>query len=165
MQNIPREKRRNISSLCSRMCDEYDSQNLDKFLLDNSFLVPNAILGLKTLITMNGSENVFIVSRASNVERLVNRRLFVIHNFYEMTGLLPMNIFFVDLCAEKAEVCRRLSVQGHIDDRGEVHYNLRGVVPNLVWFSPSKGDVSRWTQELSPHVIRVSGWRDLISML
>ncbi|KKU51164.1 MAG: hypothetical protein UX72_C0025G0022, partial [Parcubacteria group bacterium GW2011_GWA2_47_10] len=162
VQNISRENRGEIMELWLDMKDENDTARLDEFLFECSSTIPNAILGLKTLVRMNGPENVWMVSRASGIERLVNRRLFKVHRFAGLTGFTPEQIVFVDLFSEKAEVCRALGIAGHIDDRGEVHFHLRGVVPNLIWFSPSKTDMARWTEPLGESVVQVLGWNDLL---
>jgi len=77
-------------------------------------------------------------------------------------GLIPAALFFLWY---NSAFYVTISNQGYTS---QLLVNWLGAFPEGffgLWFSPSKGDVSRWTQELSPHVIRVSGWRDLISML
>lgn len=165
VQNIAPEKRQKISLLCQEMKHEYDTEELNKFLIAHSLLVPDAITGLQTLISRKGPENIFIVSRANRIERLVNRRLFANHRLAALTGFWPTHIFFVDTFKEKTEVCRSLDIQGHIDDRGEVLLHMHGVIPCLIWFSPSKKDESRWSHKLQDKTIRANGWNDLLPLL
>src|SRR3989338_7262409 len=79
VQNIPREHRQEIHSICQRMRGDRDTEELDNFLITPSTLVPGAIAGLRRLVELNGSGNLFIVSRASGIERFVNCRLWIIH--------------------------------------------------------------------------------------
>lgn len=165
VENIAPEKRQKIYLLWEEMKLKHDTEELDKFLIVNSLLVPNALTGLQTLISHKGPENIFIVSRASGIERLINYRIFTCHRFAALTGFLPEHIYFVDTFKEKVEVCHSLNIEGHIDDRGEVLLHMRGVIPCLIWFSPSQRDISRWSQELQDKTMRVSGWNDLLPLL
>lgn len=164
VKNIAREKREKISHLVSKIKDQNNTLDLDKFLLDNSFLIPNALAGLQELISRYGAENVWIVSRASGIERFINLRLFSLHRFAELTGFLPNHIYFVDLYHEKRNICHSLNIQTHIDDRGEVHFHLLGTVPNLLWFQPTKSDLSQWSKKL-PQAVYISGWNEIIALL
>ncbi|MBI5421118.1 MAG: hypothetical protein HZA35_02275 [Parcubacteria group bacterium] len=139
-----------------------DTMEFDTFLLQHSAVVPNAFLGLRRLIESKGVDRVWIVSRAEGIERVVNRRLFIAYHFEELTGMPMDHIHFVDKREEKAPVCRRLGIEGHIDDRGEVLFHLLAVVPNLIWFSPTVNGVLRWSYNLSGFTCRVSGWDEIL---
>ncbi len=161
VKNIPHNIRGKVADLLAAQ----NFSDLDDLLRKNSALVPDAIEGLKTLVTHYGPHNVWIVSRAAGFERTINRRLLTLHRFEEHTGLLEDHIIFVDRREEKAGVCLKLGIQGHIDDRGEVLSHLVGAVPLPVWFAPTANDIRRWSSHISPYVLQVNGWSELLSYI
>lgn len=161
VQNIPKDVRNEIKKI-------HESRNfakLDKFLLLHSLLVPGAQAGLRALIDKAGSENVWIVSRASGMERKVNKRLLAVHRFWALTGLRSKHVHFVDHFAEKADICKQLRVDAHIDDRGEVHAGLQDIVPIKIWFAPSPNDIRRWSDVIWHDVFRAESWTQIIQSL
>jgi len=162
VQNIPISVRREMVQQYPNIETLGYTTEFDRFLLQHSSVVPNAFFGLKRLTEIRGADQVWIVSRAEGIERVVNRRLFIAHRFEEITGLSIDHIHFVDKREEKAHVCKRLGIQGHIDDRGEVLSHLVGVVPNLIWFSPTASDLFKWSLRLSGSTCRVSGWNEIL---
>jgi|GEM_PF-2686926 len=162
VKNIPMSVRREMLQRYPNIETLEDTTNFDTFLFRHSSVVPNAFFGLKRLVETKGTDHVWIVSRAEGIERVVNRRLFIVHRFEEITGLSADQIHFVDKREEKAPVCERLCIQGHIDDRGEVLFHLVGVVPTLIWFSPTVNDLIRWSLSLSQSTYRVSGWDEIL---
>ena len=140
-------------------------KTIDEFLVQNSALVYRALEGLKTLIRRVGNKNVWIVSRAEGIERQVNSRLLVVHGICSWTGLLPENVIYVDKRAEKAKVCQKFQIDGHIDDRGEVLFHLEKVVPTLIWFAPTSEDYEKWISRFCSPVIVASNWDQLLSVI
>lgn len=162
VRNIPISVRREMLQRYPNIGALEDTTEFDTFLLQHSMVLPNAFLGLKRLIEIKGEDRVWIVSRAEGTQRIVNRRLFVVHHFEKITGLPIDHIHFVDKREEKALVCQWLGIQGHIDDRGEVLFHLLGVVPNLIWFSPTINDLLKWSLDLRSTTCRVSGWDEIL---
>lgn len=135
---------------------------LDKFLLENSSLVPEAITGLNKLIQKSGKENIWIISKADYLESLINRRLMLVHDLFKKTNLTTLQIRFVTSYQHKTPVCLHLNITGHIDDRGEVLFYMQETTPNLVWFNPAEQDTSLWNGLFTNHPRIVSGWDELI---
>lgn len=138
---------------------------LDQFLIQNTSLVERALLGLGSLVCAVGAENVWIVSRAKGLERLINSRLMKVHRLFYWTGLLQDHVSFCDERIEKAHICNWLGIDGHIDDRGEVLFYLEHHVPALVWFAPTPEDRIKWMPRLDAEVILVENWNKIISSL
>lgn len=139
--------------------------DLDRVLRQWAELVDGALSGVKKLVQRVGEESVWIVSRCSGLERGVNARLLSLFDAYTVTGLLRDHVYFVDRRSDKADVCARLGIQGHVDDRGEVLYALRDVVPCLIWFNPSPVDEARWHDLLPEETRMVYSWTELCALL
>lgn len=135
-------------------------QEIDAALAANSQLVPLALEGLGLMIKNCGAENVWIISRASGMERFFNSRLIFGHKIYEKTGLRRDHVHFVDEAREKADLCRTLSIQAHIDDRGAVLAHMPEI-PARVWFNPSASDYRHWAHKLDLPVLLVFGWEEI----
>ena len=131
---------------------------LDEPLRKFARLVPDAVRGVKKLVMMTGPENVFVVSRAKGLERVINKRLLELFKVHEETGLLESSVNFVDERFDKARVCKYFGIEGHIDDNGEVLHALTGVVPQIVWFSPTIEDLVKWSPKLPQDVHVVHNW-------
>lgn len=138
---------------------------LDLALRSCAELVDDSLEGVLKLVQRVGAEAVWIVSRCSGLERIVNARLLSVFDVYAATGLLRDHVHFVDCRSDKADVCARLGIQGHIDDRGEVLSAFKGVESCLVWFNPTFADVSCWCAQLPKETYTVYGWKELIAQL
>jgi len=166
VENLSQEQQKIVARICPKASDSHPNfMALDNYLRLTSLIIPEAMHGLYMLIKRVGSDNVWIVSHASGMERIVNRRIFAVHFFWEIAGMRPENIIFVDHFAEKAGVCRSLGIGGHIDDRGEALVHMRDIVPLRVWFNPSTRDLQRWENTLAGTTLRISGWREIIEAL
>lgn len=165
VKNIARDKRSSIPKLYENFQKDSDCLGeLDRYLLENSSVVPGATLGVKFLTETHGAENVFIVSRAEGLERFCNMRLLIAHRFFIWTGLKPGNVYFVDRREEKAAVCRSLNLEAFADDRGEVLYHLQDIVPNIVWFNSTTSDYREWFMKIRLIPV-VDGWSELMELL
>ena len=165
VKNFSREDRHCIEVLAKDFCSrnpggaEHELLHvLDESLRKYAKLVPDAVRGVKKLVTISGPENVFVVSRAKGLERSVNRRLLTLFNIPGETGLRLNNVCFVDERQDKAGVCKDLLIDGHIDDNGEVLHALAGTVSQIVWFSPTLEDLTKWSPKLPKDVHIVHCW-------
>jgi len=139
--------------------------SLDHVLREWAKPVDDALAGVQRLVQRVGADRVWIVSRCSGLERGVNARILSIFDAYAVTGLLRDHVHFVDRRSEKAGVCAQLGIDGHIDDRGEVLFAVKDVVPCLVWFNPTSADVSCWCAQLPKETYTVYSWNELITRL
>ena len=165
IENFSKQAQAAVAEICARKDFLKNSQTLEEFLLKNSRLLPDAMRGLKRLVDRNGAENVFIVSRVDKEAVEINRVLFGVNKICELTGLLEANIYFVEMYSDKVDVCERLKIKNHIDDRGEVLSYMCGRLPHLIWFAPTKEDIEKWSVALGSNVVRVRNWEELIPIL
>jgi len=163
VKNIAHDRRPAILPLYKDAMDDKDNLGfLDRYLFENSSVIPGAIEGVRFLIDCHGVENVFVVSRAEGMERFCNTRLFIAHRFFAWTGLRAENVHFVDKRAEKAAVCKALNLEFFVDDRGEVLSHLRGIVPNRIWFNPTVNDQIDWCWSIGGRIVR--NWEELMKL-
>jgi hypothetical protein len=66
------------------------------------------------------------------------------HDFYGCTGVPRGNVRFCRQRSEKAVHCREVGITHMIDDRVDVHREIRGMVPHLYLFGPQDGEVPDW---------------------
>jgi hypothetical protein len=124
-------------------------------------LIPDCFDGIKHLIDSVGSENVFIISKASIAQQRLSRIFLGDFGFYSV-GLLPGNVRFCLERLEKAPIIRELELQGHIDDRGEIIHSIQDFVQCPIWFRPGEDDYGLWTSKIRGDVYMFYSWKELI---
>lgn len=96
-------------------------------------MVPGAFDAIAELVAITDG-NTWIVSKASSVTQAANRLWLGQTGFYQRTGFPAGNIWFCERRADKAGICRNLSICHFVDDQLEVLNHLREIVPNLYHF-------------------------------
>jgi hypothetical protein len=126
--------------------------------------VPEAFNSIKRLREVFG-EKLFIVSAVGR-QSVANAILIWLgsKNFFEETGVLPRQIFFVLKREHKASICKKLEITHFIDDRMEILSSLVGVVGNLYLFNPDPAEIKPYADYLR-HVHQVSTWPEALEML
>ncbi|MFI6167973.1 hypothetical protein ACIBCN_14425 [Nocardia sp. NPDC051052] len=66
------------------------------------------------------------------------------HDFYDRTGIPRDNLRFCRKRADKAGHCAELGITHMIDDRIDVHYALRDLVPHLYLFGAQSEQAPDW---------------------
>jgi hypothetical protein len=106
---------------------------------------------------------VFVVSRIDKMEHEERAHRWFRHwNFFNVTGLNPVNLRFCLKRYEKAPICRDLSITHFIDDRVEVLSHMVGVVNNLFAFDPREEELDQFSSFL-PKVNVVRSWKEILS--
>lgn len=131
----------------------------------NGRLISGAIEGLKFLIEKVGPDNVWIVSKVSPIQQKVSEMVFENLKICEKTGLLSDHIRFCLERKDKAPIIKKLGLEGHIDDRGEVIESLQVFLPCPIWFNPSKKDYTEWNKYVSSQVLMVPNWSNICSII
>lgn len=98
--------------------------------------VQGAVVAIKRLTQLFGTENVWLISKAhKNTEAKTNRWL--AHNdILARTGLLPEHVLFCQARPDKATVCQRLAITYFVDDRPDVLVPMDLAVPHRYLFGP-----------------------------
>ncbi len=86
------------------------------------------------------------------------------HDFYNKTGILKENIFFVRKRNEKDGVCQKLNITHFIDDRLEVLSYMIESTPNLFLFQPDNDEVAQFAKFL-PQVTIVNNWKEVVGKM
>ena len=111
-----------------------DMQHVDREPFEHAFST------VKAITCRFGKENVFIVSKAKSETSSKISLWLRDHCFFEATGMLPSNVYFVREVADKRIVVEKLRLTMFIDDYFKVVKCL-AVAPTLqtiVWFRGRK---------------------------
>ena len=79
-------------------------------------------------------ENVYIVSKARNQWITSNKKLLTETDFYNTTGLLEENVYFVNEYEDKATMCEKLQLDYLVDDSVKVIKFLLKTNTTGIWF-------------------------------
>jgi hypothetical protein len=124
-------------------------------------MVPGSLDGLRSLARSGDFKNIYIVSKANPVTRVIFLIRLRAIGFWNYTGIPRENLFFVRRPEDKAGVCKRLGVTHFIDDRLEVLFYLKNV-PHRYALAPRRPhELTRYpgTRE---EVTVVRSWSELV---
>lgn len=121
----------------------------------------DAIMSVKLAVEKFKSNNIYIISKAKdkwiklNLERLAN------HNFFELTGLLKDNLYFVNEYEDKEKLCKQLEINYMIDDSIKV---LRYLTCKSMLFGSTnepynKYGIHYFSENKSNYTISVPTWK------
>ncbi len=123
--------------------------------------IPNARKVIARLVSEEfGKENVFLISKADALKQIESRAWLLENNFYEDTGINPLHVIFCMHRADKAKICKTLSITHFIDDRLEVLSHLVDIVSHLYLFNPRIEETSKFPQFL-PYVCEARTWKNI----
>lgn len=86
------------------------------------------------------------------------------NHFYEKTGVIKKNVYFVRARQDKDVVCRKLGITHFVDDRLEVLSHMVESTPYLFLFQPNQKEVDEFKAFL-PKVIPVQEWGEVCSRI
>jgi len=99
----------------------------------------NAFEVIKMIINKYTSSNVFIVSKARQETSEFILNWLERHNFYNLTGFLKENIYFVEDYADKRTIVDRLKINIFVDDSIKIVRALHSSenIEKIIWFEGS----------------------------
>jgi len=108
-----------------------------------------AIMSLQEIIKKFKNDNVYIISKARDKYVIQNRLFFEETQFYERTGFLEQNLYFVPEYEDKQFLCNKLKINYLVDDSIKVlRYFDDNHVTKCIWFGMKNNDkykcVSTW---------------------
>ena len=123
----------------------------------------NSLESLRVIVRSGRFGNVYIISRAN----VLGRVLFLLRlrslNFWERTGIPRKNIYFCWRDKDKADICKKLGVTDFVDDKLSVLKKM-GDVDRRFAFNPAKKDVEKHPDVMA-RVIRAASWCELEHLL
>lgn len=163
--NLTKAEQEHVSSAYIVHGLDYAKKELDRLIRDSVRLIEGSIDGLKMLIDRRGAKNVWIISRATGIERLTDTRILQSKDIFAKTGLLEDHVRYIDQREDMAGVCAELDINGHIGNNGEVLFHLQDVVPCLVWLNCPQEYVNLWLPRLHNAPFILKDWRPLTALL
>lgn len=125
--------------------------------------IPDSIQGLSFLVAKVGADNVHIISKAT-IEQSKLSELILRDVICPQTGLLIKNVDFCLERLDKEPIIKRLNLQGHIDDRGQIINSVQDFLMCPVWFNPVWYDQIDWQDKMNAKVSRVNTWQQIMKM-
>lgn len=96
-------------------------------------------------------ENVYIISKAKEKWIEINKKRLADIDFFNRTGMIKENVYFVDEYEDKGILCKKLGIDYMIDDSVKV---LRYLECNSFWFG-----VKHNAQTITNTVIPTPQWK------
>ena len=87
---------------------------------DTHLFIDDAITSFILVIQKFRKENVFIISKTGETYKQQTLDIFDKNNFWTKTNFLRENLYFVEEYADKAILCKRLSIDYMVDDNTKV---------------------------------------------
>ncbi len=119
-------------------------------------LTDECVEGMRHLVSVFGPEHVFIVTKATASVRRDIEGWLVHQDFYDRTGVMPMNVFFCTERAQKGTIAAELGLTHFIDDRWSALKHMPGC--EALYLFPNDSDHSVPTRH------RVGGGGNLLSV-
>ena len=119
---------------------------------DKGEISHDAISSIRLVVEKYGVDNVYIISKAKSKWIDINRVRLRDCDFYERTGMVKKNTYFVDEYEDKEKMCKKLEITYMIDDSIKV---MRHLTNTLGWLFSPKETV------LLDNTIRISSWKKL----
>lgn len=118
-----------------------------------------ALHAIRSLIAINGAENVYIISRVgSDKTRLRTLEWLLANDVYKTTGLRELNVFFCQTRQQKAPIIAELKLDAHIDDRPEV-MAYAATLKIKILFNPSIFDLAEWQEKIGCYLVAANWWQ------
>lgn len=96
--------------------------------------VDGAFAAVAQIVAAFGSAHVFIISKCKETTEPKLREWLARKGFYSETGFNEANLNFCRERPDKAPIAQRLELTHFVDDRADVLWHMRGIVPNLYLF-------------------------------
>lgn len=87
-----------------------------------------------------GAENVYIVSKVNDEQKLRALTRLAEYKFFETTGIPVGNLYFCPERRDKGSICKELGITHFVDDRVEVFHHLTDFVSHCYLF---RGNLER----------------------
>jgi len=121
-------------------------------------LFPNALEVIIRLLNEKHT-HVYIISKANPEQRKMVETWLQNNDFYNRSGLPEEHVYFCEKRPEKANICRRLGVTHHIDDRPEVMAHLDKDIKKFM-INPVPKDVVKFYNRIHNAKI-VTNWLEI----
>jgi hypothetical protein len=130
--------------------------------IENDDPFPHCISTLIELKNIYGAENIFIVSKAGLSIRDKILDWLKKHNFWEITGLLPDNVYFCTKYLEKAIICKELHINVFIDDHIKIISSVATLksMAFVIWFNKDV-DIKLIPKEFRKKIIVSNQWNKI----
>lgn len=127
---------------------------------------PDAIYHIRCIAGLIGPTNMHIISRIKSDRALQATKAWLERNdFYSSTGLRPENVYFCSERYEKAAIAASRRLDCFVDNRPDVLFHLRDVVPHRLLFCPDWSDYNEEDIQEIEHGIKgvetVDSWKDV----
>lgn len=150
--------------IISRANDHTDTSFFSPNYLRTS-AVPGVFEGIRRLVDVVGTDNVFIVSKATDPTAERSREWLLHHDFYKRTGMKAENVFFCHERKDKAPICARLGITHFIDDKLEVLSYLETVLYKI-GFEVRPYDRRKYAdQPIMLETTMVGSWPDAVAFI
>lgn len=120
--------------------------------------VEDALVSIKKLTKLFGSQNVFLVSVCDSETEQKTSEWLEGNNFFQSTGILKENIYNCLERSQKASIAKDLGLTHFIDDRPDVLGYMVDAVPNLYLFSIP----SNQQPDSNPKFNMVHSWQEVL---
>lgn len=138
--------------------------NDTSFFSDNFLKTPPNEEAFNTITKLNDMfDDVYIVSKCGYKIRNKTLDWFKYHNFYDITGISPDNVYFCHERWEKHPICEKLGITHFIDDKLEVLSYLESVKFKYL-FKPKSRELKKFNNYLL-NVTIVDSWNELIKKI
>ncbi|MBI2552012.1 hypothetical protein HYW17_01775 [Candidatus Uhrbacteria bacterium] len=124
--------------------------------------VPGAFRAIARLVQRFGAENIYLVSACSQMTEKKVRMWLIDRGFYRATDVLQDHAIFCRTFEAKAKIAQSLRLTHFVDDRPDVLYYMRNVVPVRILFRPEEEALARWGG-ISDGVFQESTWRGVLN--
>ncbi len=124
------------------------SVDLGRTLIDSikKFYYPDSLDVVKRLIAKYGKDNVFIISRVNDAQKLRAEAFLDSTDFYNITGFNKNNLYFCFDRRDKSIFISGLNIDCHVDDRVSVMNHVSDKVLKLI-FCPDEKELSLLNKE------------------
>ena len=124
--------------------------------------VQNAFESLRELNSrFNGL--IYVVLKCGLATELKTRKWLAHHNFYDITRILPADIYYCRERQEKAPICEFLGITHFIDDGMEVLSYLKSVPNKYLFYSEEENEKCAIYPDLS--FIRADSWEEILNLI
>lgn len=104
-------------------------------------------------------QHMYLVSKCGPRTQEKSREWLTYHNFFERSGMDPMNVHFCRQRSDKARICRRFGINVFIDDRLDVLSHLKTVPTKIHFRNSSKS--KKMTPDGSFEFLSCNTWEDV----
>jgi hypothetical protein len=135
---------------------------VEPWKMENIQLIPDCLIGVKFLIDKVGSDNVWIISKASLPQQNTSKQFLNELGFHKEAGLKYDHVLFCLERLEKAPIIKELNIQGHLDDRGEIIESIQKSITCPIWFNPDPEDYHKWNCRIDNEIPIINSWKEFM---